>query len=64
MYYTSSGFCLTDNLVIKTLNDLILALKKLKEEVGSQVSDVQFLGEISGSHSDVYEDSCLLGYAV
>jgi hypothetical protein len=37
-YYTSSGFLLTDNLVIKTLNDLILALKKLKEEVGSQVS--------------------------
>ena len=38
VYYTSSGFSSTDNLVIKTLNDLILALKKLKEEVGSQVS--------------------------
>jgi len=36
--YTSSGFSLTDNLVIKTLNDLIQALKKLKEEVASQVS--------------------------
>jgi hypothetical protein len=36
--YTSSDFCLTDNLVIKTLNDLIIALKMLKEEVGSQVS--------------------------
>jgi hypothetical protein len=37
-YYTSCGFSLTDNLVIKTLNDLIQALKKLKEEVASQVS--------------------------
>jgi len=37
-YYTSSGFSLTDNLVIKTLNDLILELKKLKEEVAKQVS--------------------------
>jgi hypothetical protein len=37
-YYTSFGFSLTDNLVIKTLNDLIQALKKLKEEVASQVS--------------------------
>jgi hypothetical protein len=35
--YIISGFSLTDNLVIKTLNDLILALKKLKEEVASQV---------------------------
>jgi len=34
----SSGFSLTDNLVIKTLNDLILELKKLKEEVAKQVS--------------------------
>jgi hypothetical protein len=37
-YYISFGFSLTDNLVIKTLNDLIQALKKLKEEVASQVS--------------------------
>ena len=37
-YYTSSGFSLTDNLVIKTLNELIQALKELKKEVASQVS--------------------------
>lgn len=47
--------------MIKTLNDLILALKMLKEEVGSQVSHAQFQGEISGSNSDEYEDDCLLG---
>jgi hypothetical protein len=37
-YYMSFGFSLTDNLVIKSLLDLIQALKKLKEEVASQVS--------------------------
>jgi hypothetical protein len=36
--YIRYGFSLTDNLVIKTLNDLLLALKKLKEEIASQVS--------------------------
>jgi hypothetical protein len=37
-YYTSSGFSLTDNLLIKTLNELMQAVNKLREEVASQVS--------------------------
>jgi len=39
-YYTSSGFCLTDNLLIKTLNQLIQVVNKLREEVISQVSQL------------------------
>ncbi|PNF41377.1 hypothetical protein B7P43_G14433 [Cryptotermes secundus] len=35
-----------DNLVIKTLNDLIIALKKLKEEVASQRSEIHYLREL------------------
>jgi len=36
--YTSSGFSLTDNLLIKALNELIQIVNKLREEVSSQVS--------------------------
>lgn len=37
-YYTGSGFSLPDYSVIKVCNDMLVELKKLKEEVAKQVS--------------------------